>query len=107
MHLWKTQKMKNTPLENAVMEFNIAYFLVNSMHYLVFFPDDFVFIAHNLDTYFIMASCCYYVIHRGLTIMSLLFLVEITSSCQNAWTLARIARIESSQVSLIYKILSP
>ena len=107
MHIWKTQKMQNTPLENAVMEFSIAYFLVDSMHYLVFFPDDFVFIAHHLATFFVMASCRYFVGHGGLTVMSLLFLAEITSACQNAWTLARIARLESSQVALIYKILSP
>lgn len=98
---------QNTPLENAVMEFSIAYFLVDSMHYLVFFPDDFVFIAHHLATFFVMASCRYFVGHGGLTVMSLLFLAEITSACQNAWTLARIARLESSQVALIYKILSP
>ena len=107
MHLWKTQKIQNTPLENTVMEFNIAYFLVDSMHYLVFFPDDFFFKAHQLATFFVMASYCYYVGHEGLVVMSLLFLVEITRVCQNAWTLAIISRLESSQVALIYKILSP
>lgn len=98
---------QNTPLENAVMEFSIAYFLVDSMHYLIFFPDDFVFIAHHLATFCVMASCRYYVGYGGLTVMSLLFLAEITSGCQNAWTLARIARLESSRIELIYKILSP
>ena len=107
MHLWKTQKMQNTPLENAVVEFIIAYFLVDSMHYLVFFPDDFVFIAHHLATFFVMESCRYYVGHRGLTAMSLLFLAEITSAYQNAQTLAKITKLESSQVAVIYKILSP
>ena len=84
MHIWKTQKIQNTPLENAVMEFSIAYFLVDSMHYLVFFPDDFVFIANHLATFFVMASCRYYVGHGGSTVMFLLFLAEITSACQNA-----------------------
>ena len=84
MHLWKTHNMQNTLLENAVVEFIITYFLVNSMHYLVFFPDDFVFIAHHLATFFVMASRRYYVGHGSLTVMSLLFLAKFTSACQNA-----------------------
>eukprot|EP01018_Ginkgo_biloba_P022866 Gb_31736 [translate_table: standard] len=98
---------QNTWFENAVMDFSIAYFLMDSVHYLVFFPGDFIFIAHHLATLFVMGSCRYYVGHGGLTVMSLLFVAELTSACQNAWTLARVARLESLKIAIIYGVLSP
>uniref|UniRef100_A0A0C9S990 TSA: Wollemia nobilis Ref_Wollemi_Transcript_1553_1582 transcribed RNA sequence n=1 Tax=Wollemia nobilis TaxID=56998 RepID=A0A0C9S990_9CONI len=98
---------QNTPFQNAVMEFSIAYFISDLMHFLAFFPGDFVFIAHHLATLFVMVSCRYFVGHGGFAVMSLLFVAEITSACQNTWTLARIGRRNNLNIELFYEFLSP
>lgn len=98
---------QNTPLQDGIMEFSIAYFIMDLLHYMFFFPGDLIFIGHHLAVLFVMISCHYFVGHGGFAVMSLLCVAEITSGCQNAWTLARAAKRNSPNVAMVYEVLSP
>ncbi|KAL9454315.1 hypothetical protein AB3S75_009826 [Citrus x aurantiifolia] len=97
----------NTPLENLVLDFSIAYFATDLLHYLVFFPGDVLFIAHHLATLFVFLTCRCLVSHGAYALLSLLILAEVTSACQNAWTLACARSHDSEFAGKVYHILSP
>lgn len=96
----------NTDLQNSVLDFSIAYFLMDLLHYLIFFPADFLFIGHHLATLFVFVTCRYVVLHGAYAILVLLILAEITSFCQNAWTLARARRADVDFAGRVYDLLS-
>ncbi|CAN0924664.1 TLC domain-containing protein At5g14285 [Linum grandiflorum] len=97
----------NTPPQSAVLDFSIAYFLVDLLHYLVFCPGEVLFIGHHLATLFVFITCRYLVGHGAFSILSLLILAEVTSFCQNVWTLAGMRRRDSSIAARVYALLSP
>ncbi|KAJ4973646.1 hypothetical protein NE237_006820 [Protea cynaroides] len=97
----------NTSFQNMVLEFSIAYFLMDLLHYLIFFPADILFIAHHLATLFVFLTCRYMVFHGAFALLVLLVLAEITSGCQNIWTLASARRADVPAAARLYELLSP
>ncbi|XP_058092200.1 TLC domain-containing protein At5g14285-like [Magnolia sinica] len=97
----------NTNFQNLVLDFSIAYFLVDLLHYFIFFPDDYLYIAHHLATLFVFVTCRYLVFHGAFSILILLALAEVTSACQNTWSLANIQRVDVPAAARLYEFLSP
>ncbi|XP_068665962.1 TLC domain-containing protein At5g14285-like [Aristolochia californica] len=97
----------NSIFQNLVLDFSISYFLVDLLHYLVFFPSDVLFIGHHLATLFVFATCRYLVFHGAFAILVLLMLAEITSFCQNTWTLANARKDDLPAAAKLYAMLSP
>lgn len=97
----------NTPFENLVLDFSISYFTVDLLHYLILIPSDVLFIAHHIATLFVFVTCRYLVLHGAFSILVLLILAEVTSFCQNVWTLAGLKRLELPFAANVYKSLSP
>ncbi|OWM71459.1 TLC domain-containing protein At5g14285 [Punica granatum] len=97
----------NTPSEALVLDFSVAYFLTDILHYLVFFPTDVLFIGHHVATLYIFLSCRYIVRHGSYAILFLLILAEVTSACQNTWTLGRVRRDDVPFAAKLYAYLSP
>ncbi|KAG9158960.1 hypothetical protein Leryth_013330 [Lithospermum erythrorhizon] len=85
----------NTIFQNLVLDYSISYFLMDLFHYLVFYPSDVLFILHHLATLFVFLTCRFVVFHGGCALLVLLILAEVTSFCQNAWTLASARRNDS------------
>ncbi|XP_068327446.1 TLC domain-containing protein At5g14285-like [Pyrus communis] len=106
-HKATTFASPNTATQNTVLEFSIAYFSLDLLHYLIFFPNDVLFILHHLATLYVFTTCRYAVRHGAHAILVLLFLAEITSGCQNAWTLAGFRRSGSPAAAKLYDFLSP
>lgn len=98
---------QNTPFQEMILEYSIAYFLVDLLHYLVFYPSDVLFIAHHLATLYVFLTCRFVVHHGGATLLGLLFLAEITSPCQNTWSLARYRKNKVPMAAKFYEKLSP
>ncbi|XP_065877002.1 TLC domain-containing protein At5g14285 [Euphorbia lathyris] len=97
----------NTISQNAVLDYSIAYFLMDLTHYIIFFPSDLLFIGHHLATLFVFVTCRYLVFHGAYAILTLLVLAEVTSACQNAWTLAGARRTDAKFAAKVYNFLSP
>ncbi|GMN42681.1 hypothetical protein TIFTF001_011908 [Ficus carica] len=97
----------NTAAQNLVLDYSIAYFLTDLLHYLVFFPSDVLFIGHHLATLFVFLTCRHVVSHGAFAVLSLLILAELTSSCQNAWTLAGARRSDVVFAAKLHRLLSP
>ncbi|XP_050270905.1 TLC domain-containing protein At5g14285 isoform X1 [Quercus robur] len=97
----------NTEPENSVLDFSISYFTMDLFHYLAFCPGDLLFIGHHLATLFVFVTCRYLVSHGACAILALLVLAELTSACQNAWTLARARRDDVVLAAKLYGLLSP
>ncbi|KAG9446636.1 hypothetical protein H6P81_012764 [Aristolochia fimbriata] len=97
----------NTIYQNLVLDFSISYFLVDLLHYVVFFPSDVLFIGHHLATLFVFVTCRYLVSHGAFAILVLLVLAEITSFCQNTWTLANARKDDLPAAAKLYAMLSP
>ncbi|CAN8256346.1 unnamed protein product [Cochlearia groenlandica] len=99
----------NTDSQNTVLDFSVAYFLTDLIHYVVFYPSDVLFIGHHLATLFVFLTCRFLVFHGACAILGLLILAEVTSACQNAWTLAgaRKSDPESRSAAKVYDLLSP
>ncbi|KAL5991144.1 hypothetical protein ACLOJK_012050 [Asimina triloba] len=97
----------NTNLQNLVLDFSIAYFFVDLLHYLIFYQDDFLYIAHHLATLFVIVTCRYLVFHGAFPLLILLCIAEITSACQNTWTLASTRRADVPAADRLYHFLSP
>lgn len=97
----------NTKLQNLVLDFSIAYFTNDLLHYLIFIPGDYLFIAHHLATLFVFVTCRYLVLHGAFAILVLLAFAEVTSFCQNVWTLAGLRKAELPTAARIYMLLSP
>ncbi|XP_010550191.1 PREDICTED: TLC domain-containing protein At5g14285 [Tarenaya hassleriana] len=99
----------NTASQNSVLDFSIAYFLADLLHYVLFYPSDVLFIGHHLATLFVFLTCRFLVGHGACAILGLLILAEVTSACQNAWTLARARRHDPDArfAPKVYDFLSP
>lgn len=97
----------NTQFQNLVLDYSIAYFLMDLLHYVVFVPSDVLFIGHHLATLFVFITCRYLVSHGAFAILILLILAEVTSFCQNAWTLANARKNDVVFAANLYNFLSP
>ncbi|KAJ4912029.1 DNA-binding storekeeper protein-related [Raphanus sativus] len=100
----------NTASQNTVLDFSVAYFLTDLLHYVFFYPSDVLFIGHHLATLFVFLTCRFLVSHGACAILGFLILAEVTSACQNAWTLAAGARKSDPESRLavrVYDLLSP
>lgn len=97
----------NTDYQNLVLDYSIAYFLMDLIHYLIFSPGDILFIGHHLATLFVFVTCRYLVYHGAFAILVLLVLAEVTSFCQNTWTLANARKEDSAIAAKVYAFLSP
>ncbi|KAL1206027.1 TLC domain-containing protein [Cardamine amara subsp. amara] len=99
----------NTAAQNNVLDFSVAYFLTDLLHYIVFYRSDVLFIGHHLATLFVFLTCRFLVFHGACAILGLLILAEVTSACQNAWTLAGARKNDpESRIAVkVYDLLSP
>ncbi|CAJ2677268.1 unnamed protein product [Trifolium pratense] len=97
----------NTSFQKTVLDYSIAYFVTDLLHYIVFFPSDVLFIAHHLATLFVIVTCRHVVSHGAFSVVVLLVLAEVTSLCQNTWTLAGACRKEDRFAARVYDALSP
>nr|GEU82718.1 TLC domain-containing protein At5g14285-like [Tanacetum cinerariifolium]GEW11896.1 TLC domain-containing protein At5g14285-like [Tanacetum cinerariifolium] len=99
---------KNNISQNNVLEYSIAYFIMDLCHLLIFDPKDVLFIFHHLATLFVFVTCRYLVFHGAYGVLVLLALAEVTSLLQNVWTLAT-AQKEENEVAarVLYKISVP
>ncbi|RAL38151.1 unnamed protein product [Cuscuta campestris] len=98
---------RNTPFQSLVLDYSVAYFLMDLCHYLVFFPGDVLFIAHHLATLFVFLTCRFAAGHGAYAILVLLVLAELTSFCQNTWTLAGALKSDLSFAAKVYEFFSP
>lgn len=98
---------RNTPFQSLVLDFSVAYFLMDLCHYLIFYPNDLLFIGHHLATLFVFLTCRFAVYHGAYAILVLLVLAEVTSFCQNTWTLAAARKSDSQFAAKLYEFLSP
>lgn len=106
-HPPRSFSLTNTPSQNTVIEFSTAYFLLDLLHYLLFFPSDVLFILHHVATLYVLLTCRYVVCHGAYAILLLLILAEVTSPCQNTWSLARTRRAQSPSADRLVRFLSP
>ncbi|KAI3823976.1 hypothetical protein L1987_05422 [Smallanthus sonchifolius] len=97
----------NTQFQNSVLEYSIAYFLMDLCHYLTFYPTDFLFIGHHLATLFVFLTCRYLAFHGAYAVLILLVLAEVTSLLQNLWTLASARRGDSEFAAQVFDVLAP
>lgn len=98
----------NTPLQSLTLDFSAAYFAVDILHYLAAFePGDGLFVAHHLATLFVLLTCRHWALHGARAVLALLAIAEVTSACQNAWTLAGMRRPHSRLAAAVYGALSP
>ncbi|PIA51344.1 hypothetical protein AQUCO_01100281v1 [Aquilegia coerulea] len=98
---------QNTDFQNTVLDYSIGYFLTDLLHYLYFYPSDILFIMHHLATLFVFITCRYLVLHGAFAILVLLILAEVTSFCQNTWTLASARRMDVPIAAKLYELMSP
>ncbi|XP_057982768.1 TLC domain-containing protein At5g14285-like [Malania oleifera] len=97
----------NTETQNRVIDYSVAYFLTDLLHYFVFFPSDVLFIGHHLATLFAFLTCKYVAAHGAFAICVLLAMAEVTSFCQNMWTLAGVRKGDDLLAKKVYDFLSP
>jgi hypothetical protein len=96
----------NAAFQNVVLEFSTAYFLMDLLHYIVFSPNDILFISHHLATLYVFATCRYVVHHGAFAILALLVLAEVTSACQNVRSIAGLLRADAPAAAKLYELLS-
>ncbi|KAG4206028.1 hypothetical protein ERO13_A04G138600v2 [Gossypium hirsutum] len=96
----------NTFLHNTVLEFSISYFSIDLLHYLIFFPNDTLFILHHLATLYVFFTCRFIVQHGSFALLVLLILAEITSFCQNVWTLAGYRKADLPVAGKVFDLIS-
>ncbi|KAL4581537.1 hypothetical protein LXL04_006060 [Taraxacum kok-saghyz] len=97
----------NTDFQTTVLEYSIAYFVLDLCHYLVFNPSDVLFIGHHLATLFVFLTCRCLVFHGAYGVLMLLILAEVTSFFQNVWTLASMRRLDSKVAAQVFDVMSP
>ncbi|KAL9175194.1 hypothetical protein ABFS82_02G100200 [Erythranthe guttata] len=73
----------NAPFHNLVLEYSIAYFLADLLHYTVLVPSDALIVVHHLATLYVLMTCRYLFDHGAVAILGILVLAEVTSFCQN------------------------
>lgn len=97
----------NTKFQGLVLEYSMAYFLVDLLHYILFYPRDFVFICHHLAVLYVFVTCHYLVRRGAVAILVLLVLAELSSGCQNVWTLAGYRRADVQAAAKFQDFVSP
>lgn len=98
---------QNTQFQSLVLDFSIAYFLIDTSHYLIFIPHDHLFIAHHLAVLYVFITCRYMVGYGAFAILLLLALAEVTSPLQNIWSLARYRKDDVAAAARLYGGVSP
>ncbi|KAH7414888.1 hypothetical protein KP509_14G016500 [Ceratopteris richardii] len=90
MKFWLASRLgvANTRFEEAIMEYSTAYFLVDLDHYLLFVPNQPLFVLHHVFTSSYMLSCRFYTGHGAFSTIILFVVAESTSSLQNVWTIS-------------------
>ncbi|KAL4348491.1 hypothetical protein GQ457_17G000870 [Hibiscus cannabinus] len=96
----------NSLSHNTVLEFSISYFLLDLLHYIVFLPSETLFILHHLATLYVFFTCRFIVHHGSFSLLVLLILAEVTSFCQNVWTIAGIRRADLPVAGKVFDVLS-
>ncbi|CAN6358025.1 unnamed protein product [Urochloa humidicola] len=96
----------NTAAEALVLDFSTAYFTVDLAHYLIFLPDESLFVAHHLATLYVLATCRHAAGAGAAALLPLVVLAEATSAAQNAWTLAGMRRLDSPVAARVHAALS-
>ncbi|GAB4829320.1 hypothetical protein Ancab_018990 [Ancistrocladus abbreviatus] len=97
----------NSPLQNMVLEYSLVYFFMDLFHYLVFIPNEVLFIAHHIATLYVLLTCRYLVQHGAFPVLALLILAESTSACQNVWTIAGFRKSDVAEAASFYEFMSP
>ncbi|KAF2286532.1 hypothetical protein GH714_017543 [Hevea brasiliensis] len=97
----------NSTFHNRALEFSMAYFLMDLLHYILFFPTDVLFILHHLATLYVFVTCRYMIHYGAYGILVLLILAEATSLCQNVWTIAGFRKADVPAAARLYEFLSP
>jgi TLC domain len=77
------------------------------IHYLIFTPQEYLFIAHHLATLFVFITCRCVALHGAFSLVVLLVFAEVTSLCQNIWTLAGLRKGDSDLARRVYWGVSP
>ncbi|KAH7414882.1 hypothetical protein KP509_14G015900 [Ceratopteris richardii] len=90
MKFWLASRLgaANTRFEEAIMEYSTAYFLVDLVHYLLFVPNQPLFVLHHVFTSSYMLSCRFYTGHVAFSTIILFVVGESTSFLQNVWTIS-------------------
>eukprot|EP00897_Mesotaenium_endlicherianum_P000910 jgi/Mesen1/1081/ME000123S00256 len=94
----------NSDRQVRIMEFSIAYFVLDLVHLFVAAPDDVLFIAHHVATLLYMFTCIAYG-HGAVSVMVLVAAGEATSPVQNVYTLAKMARTWSTTGAAVYRAI--
>ncbi|XP_024389999.1 TLC domain-containing protein At5g14285 [Physcomitrium patens] len=97
----------NTPLQNKIMEYSMAYFIVDLLNLAFTAPDDYLFIIHHIGTLSYMISCRYFIQHGAISVMCCIAGGEITSPVQNIWTLSKMAQDSSQKAKQLFLSISP
>ncbi|KAA0034214.1 hypothetical protein IC582_023275 [Cucumis melo] len=97
----------NTKFQALVLEYSIAYFSLDLLHCVSFSPNDFVFIFHHLAVLYVFVTCNYIVGCGAVPILGLLVVAELSSGCQNAWTLAGYRRTEIVAAAKFEEFVTP
>ncbi|GAB4840569.1 hypothetical protein Ancab_021339 [Ancistrocladus abbreviatus] len=97
----------NTPLQNLVLEYSLAYFLMDLFHYLLFIPSEVLYIVHHVATLYVLVTCRYMVQHGAFPILVVLIVAEMTSPCQNVWTITGFRRSDVAEAAKLYESMSP
>ncbi|KAH1076917.1 hypothetical protein AAZX31_19G075800 [Glycine max] len=97
----------NTAFQKLVLDYSAAYFLTDLLHYVFFYPSDVLYIAHHVATLFVVLTCRHAVSHGAFAVLVLLVLAEVTSACQNAWTIAGARKGEDARARRVHDALSP
>lgn len=98
---------QNTKFQGLVLQYSIAYFLVDLLHCMLFYPRDFLFICHHLAVLYVFLSCHYLVRHGAVPILVLLVVAELSSGCQNVWALAGYRRGDVKAAAKFQDFLAP
>ncbi|KAI5580558.1 hypothetical protein BDE02_08G161800 [Populus trichocarpa] len=96
----------NSALENTVLDFSMAYFLADLLHYMVFFPDETLFILHHLATLYVFVTCRYMIHYGAHGLLLLLILAEVTSACQNVWSIAGSRKADVPAAARLHEFLA-
>ncbi|PIN00092.1 hypothetical protein CDL12_27404, partial [Handroanthus impetiginosus] len=97
----------NTPFQDLVLEYSISYFLMDLLHYMILIPSDALFIAHHIATLYVLMTCRYLFGHGAVAILGILVFAEVTTTCQNTWSLARFRKVDSAKAASVFEFLSP
>lgn len=96
----------NSALENTVLEFSTAYFLADLLHYMVFFPDEILFILHHIATLYVFVTCRYMIHYGAQGLALLLVLAEVTSACQNVRSIAGNRKADVPAAARLHDLLA-